>query len=81
MSAKKVTTLSKVVDRWLYLEGMKREELARKVGMTPSYLSGILTGKQRLSIAASNAISDATGIDGKTLRRLSLELEGSRDAV
>lgn len=75
MGAKCATKLSSEVDTKLYLEGMSRAELADAVGIQQAYLSNILTGKQRMSVAMSKRIAGALQMDDRALRRLALETE------
>lgn len=44
-------------------KGMKRKDLAQRVGVTESYLSAILNGREALVEKKAKAMADATGAD------------------
>lgn len=75
MARKRVTPLSKAVDRKLYLLGMNRADLAASLGITYQYLSNILTGRTPLSISMSKRIGEPLQMRDEELRRLSIQYE------
>lgn len=73
MSTKRITPLSKAVDRQLYIIGMTRMELARKLGITYNYICLILQGRNMLSIDIANRMAEIIEVNPRELRELALK--------
>ena len=78
MAEKSITKLSNEVDNRLYLIGMTRKELAKKMGIHHMYLCMILRGKNRLSIPQSRIVAECINVNERILRQLSLEAWNER---
>lgn len=45
---------------WIGIKGLQQKEVAAQMGLSPSYLSEILTGKRRATTAFARRIEDFT---------------------
>lgn len=70
---RRITPLSTVVDKTLYIKGMTRGELAKKLGISRSYISLVLTGEMIMPIQMSIKIAEELDLDDCELRRLALK--------
>lgn len=75
LARKRVTPLSTVVDRQLYIAGKNRYDLAKEVGVTYQYLSNILAGRTALSINMSKQFGKVLKMKDEELRRLAIQYE------
>ena len=73
MPAKRITPLSKVVDRQLYIIGMTRADFAKAVGITYNYVSLILNGYHQPTIEITNKMSEILEMNPRELRELVLK--------
>ena len=73
MAARSDTPLAKAVDRRLYIMGMTREELARQMGISLSYLSTMVSGRYKPNIEMSENMAAILEMDGREIRELALK--------
>lgn len=73
MAAKRITPLSKAVDKKLYILGMTRMDLATKLGISYSYLSLVLRGDYAPPIDFSENMAKHVEMNARDIRELILK--------
>lgn len=73
MAAKRITPLSKEVDKRLYLRGLTRMDLAKKTGIAYSYLSVILRGDCIPPIELTERMAEHIEMNARDIRELILK--------
>lgn len=73
MPARRVTPLSEVVDRQLYIIGMTRADFAKAIGVSYNYMAQILIGFYEPTIELSNRMAETLEMNPRELRELVLK--------
>ena len=73
MAAKRVTPLSEVVDKKLYIAGLTRSTFAQKLNVSYSYISAVFQGRMLPTVEMSKKMAALVGMDPREFRELALD--------